>query len=287
MDGESARVAEGVEHPAAGRDAPQGETMFPLVQEEPGLLALEQVHREPRRPLLDHHRSPQGALEQPVHRFQALLLAAALAALHEGGDPFPPAQLMQRRPPGVPQGFQPQGAHLDHQGRSVPVHHQPGQQVALPEHPAAPGRGTVQAQLAPDRQRLVQALLEEVPVQGPVLPGEQAHRQRAHGRGGAHPQHVAAGVRQARQGSRGRVRQGARVDPRVPLGQELFLAGLETDDGIGPAGGFHGDSVEHRLTGAGPPSGRPPGPPRPGGRCPAAWRRAAPTGPPPRHSPGR
>ncbi len=236
VDGEAARVAEGVQHPAVPGHAAQGQAVLPLVQEEARLLALQEVHAERRRPFPDRDRSAQAALQQAVHHLQALLLAAGLAALHEDRDAPLLGQGLQFRPPGLPQGLQAGRAHLEHQGVGVAVHHETREQVPLAEDPAAARLGAVQAEGRAEPDRGLQPFPEERRIQGCVLEAEDAHGQGVRGGGRAHGQHVPRGVRQADQRPGGGLGQGAREDPGVPLGEQGVLAGLEAEDGVG----FHG-----------------------------------------------
>ncbi len=264
MDGKAARVAEGVQHAAALGDAAQGQAMLPLVQEEPRLLAFQEVHGEAGGPLADGDGSGQAALEEAVHDQQVLLLPPGLAALHEDGDALGLGLDQELGPPGLAQGFEPGRAHLQHQGVGVAVHHEARQEIPLPEDPAAARLRAIQTQGPAQLEGLPETIAEERLVQGGVLEAEDPHRQRIRPRGRAHRQDVAGVVREADQGRGRGLGKGARVDPGVLLREQDVLAGLEAQEGIGPAGGIHevhddaNGRVIHASGCASEPAGSPP-----------------------------
>ncbi len=240
VDAEAARVAEGVEHAAALGVGAHLEPMHPLVEEEARLLAPQEVHRELRGSLVDGDRPRQAPLQEAVHRIEPLLLAAGLAALHEGREAFPFPDLEEDRPPGVAQGLQTGGAHLEHQRLGIAVHHQPRQAITLAEHPAAAALGAPQAQFLAQAQGGFEPRPEEGLVQRGVLEAEDPCGQRARGTGRAHAQHLAGIIGEAHEVGLGRSRQGPREDPRVALGDEPLFAWLEAEQRVGPAGRVHG-----------------------------------------------
>src|SRR5262249_17751193 len=145
VESETSRVAESIEHAPAGTKSRDGPPVVALVEVEPGLLALSEMHEKTKAALLDDNRlgggpPPPGAVleVQPLH--------GAEAALGAQVNPIHPGQVHQKAGKRLAPLRDPERGELQDQPVVVAIDRAAGEAVAFAENqPAgAPGAGQPQ-----------------------------------------------------------------------------------------------------------------------------------------------
>ena len=133
-------MGEAVQHPGAPAEPPHRLAVILLVQEEAGLLAVLHIHEVADPVLHDLHLGVKGSPQEALVPFHPLLEAdLGVAALIDApdGDAVLGQQLLQQLHDGDLEAVDAQSQGLYHQHVGELVHHQPRQEVRLPENQAA------------------------------------------------------------------------------------------------------------------------------------------------------
>ena len=225
--GESAREAEGVEHPSPCRVTRHEDAVLRLVEIEPGLVPATRRDAEPTAVLGDHELRSRGiltrreALEARRRRFVLAVDAAVGEEPLEGRlDPL-------RRLPHA------EGEALHHAHRAVAVHHEAGKLVGLaPAQAIGVGDEAGRPAIFPGR---LEPAPEEFGVDGFIAPGEEPAAERGPGIVEALAEIVPDRVHHldglARPGEALEIGDLAPVDPRMPRSKPRVFPALENEPG--------------------------------------------------------